>query len=59
MRVDVWREVEWLGQWLWEGGAIGTRKYGQRRLPDAVKSAIESALRPQLGGQQATKRGET
>jgi hypothetical protein len=50
MRIDVWCNVEWLGQWLWKDGAIAERKYGQRRLPDSVRTAVEAALRPQLGG---------
>lgn len=51
-RVDVWREVEWIGQWAWTGEAFGKRLQGRRLLSatrmhaaDEVQAMLAASLR--------------
>jgi hypothetical protein len=44
-RIDVWRGVEWLGQWDWNGTHIGNRRQASRfKCADEVLRAIETQI---------------
>lgn len=61
-RVDVWRGVEWMGQWRWEGGRtghpelpdidgkLGVRLDGLRTMRDGELAAAEAAINAALKG---------
>lgn len=41
-RIDVWRGVDWVGQWKWEAQSFGGKlREPNHRLPDHVKRSIE------------------
>lgn len=48
VRVDVWRGVDWVGQWRWHDG-FTDRLSGRKRLTHAAILVLEQALRAKGG----------